>query len=124
MTPFLLTILIWGGVHLNDITLISPVYHQDELFGYVASLVHHVDVGGGAPASIGAFREVYQEGIIIPPVKLVQGGEIVPDIFRLVLATDPLPARDGGRLSGSVGGQQYRRAPAERTTEPGGGARN
>ena len=75
-----------GGVHLNDITLISPLYHQDEIFGYVASLVHHVDVGGGAPASIGAFREVYQEGIIIPPVKLVQGGEIVPDIFRLVLA--------------------------------------
>ena len=75
-----------GGVHLNDITLISPVYYQDELFGYVASLVHHVDVGGGAPASIGAFREVYQEGIIIPPVKLVEGGEIVPDIFRLVLA--------------------------------------
>ncbi len=75
-----------GGVHLNDITLISPVYDQDELFGYVASLVHHVDVGGGAPASIGAFREVYQEGIIIPPVRLVQGGEIVPDIFRLVLA--------------------------------------
>ena len=75
-----------GGVHLNDITLISPVYDQDELFGYVASLVHHVDVGGGAPASIGAFREIYQEGIIIPPVRLVQGGEIVSDIFRLVLA--------------------------------------
>ena len=97
-----------GGVHLNDITLISPVYHhpvhqngsgytgvQDsnareerkaELFGYVANLAHHVDVGGGAPASIGAFREVYQEGIIIPPVKFVQGGEIVPDVFRLVLS--------------------------------------
>ena len=74
-----------GGVHLNDITLMSPVYHQDELFGYVASLAHHVDVGGGAPASIGAFREVFQEGIIIPPVKLVQRGEIVDDVFRLVL---------------------------------------
>ncbi len=75
-----------GGVHLNDITLISPVYHNDALFGYVANLAHHVDVGGGAPASIGAFREVYQEGVIIPPVKLVQGGEIVEDIFQLVLA--------------------------------------
>ncbi len=74
-----------GGVHLNDITLISPVF-TGELFGYVASLAHHVDVGGGAPASIGAFREVFQEGIIIPPVKLVQRGIIVPDIFRLVLA--------------------------------------
>ena len=75
-----------GGVHLNDITLISPVYHQDELFGYVANLAHHVDVGGGAPASIGAFQQVYQEGIIIPPVKLVQGGEISSDIFELIIA--------------------------------------
>lgn len=74
------------GVHLNDITLISPIYHSDELVGYVASLAHHVDVGGGAPASVGAFREVYQEGIIIPPVKLVQNGQLVDDIFRLVLA--------------------------------------
>jgi N-methylhydantoinase B len=75
-----------GGVHLNDITLISPVYHQGRRIGYVASLAHHVDVGGGAPASIGAFREVYQEGVIIPPVRLVAGGAIVDDVFRLVLA--------------------------------------
>ena len=75
-----------GGVHLNDITLISPVFHQDALVGYVASLAHHVDVGGGAPASIGAFREIYQEGIIIPPVKFVRGGEINRDVFDLVLA--------------------------------------
>lgn len=74
------------GVHLNDITLISPIYHNNALVGYVASLAHHVDVGGGAPASVGAFREVYQEGIIIPPVKLVQNGQIVDDVFRLVLA--------------------------------------
>jgi N-methylhydantoinase B len=74
------------GAHLNDITLISPVHHRGRLFGYVANLAHHVDVGGGAPASIGTFREVYQEGVIIPPVKLVRGGEIVADVFRLVLA--------------------------------------
>jgi len=75
-----------GGVHLNDITLISPVHYNDTMFGYVANLAHHVDVGGGAPASIGAFQEVFQEGIIIPGVKLVQGGQIVDDVFRLVLA--------------------------------------
>ena len=75
-----------GGVHLNDITLISPVFHRGNLVGYVASLAHHVDVGGGAPASIGAFREIYQEGIIIPPVKFVRGGEINRDVFDLVLA--------------------------------------
>ena len=75
-----------GGAHLNDISLISPVYCGDELFGYVANVAHHVDVGGGAPASVGAFQEVFQEGVIIPPVKLVSGGAIVPDVFSLVLA--------------------------------------
>lgn len=74
-----------GGVHLNDVALISPAYHDGELFGYVADIAHHVDVGGGAPASIGAFQEVYQEGVNIPPVKLVVGGEINDDVFRLVL---------------------------------------
>ncbi|MCP9488106.1 MAG: hydantoinase B/oxoprolinase family protein [Gaiellaceae bacterium MAG52_C11] len=75
-----------SGVHLNDISLISPVHHDGELLGYVANLAHHVDVGGGAPASIGAFREVFQEGVIIPPVKVVEGGRIVEDVFALILA--------------------------------------
>ena len=75
-----------SGVHLNDISLISPVHHDGRLLGYVANLAHHVDVGGGAPASIGAFREVFQEGVIIPPVKVVEGGRIVDDVFDLILA--------------------------------------
>ena len=75
-----------SGVHLNDVSLISPVHHEGELLGYVANLAHHVDVGGGAPASVGAFREVFQEGVIIPPVRLVAGGRVVPDVFALVLA--------------------------------------
>ncbi len=75
-----------GGVHLNDISLIAPVHAGGRLLGYVTNLAHHVDVGGGAPASIGAFREVYQEGVIIPPVKVVEAGRLVPDVFRLLLA--------------------------------------
>ncbi len=75
-----------GGVHLNDISLIGPVHWKGQLVGYTACLAHHVDVGGGAPASVGAFQEVFQEGVIIPAVKLVKGGEIVDDVFRLVLA--------------------------------------
>ena len=75
-----------GGVHLNDISLIGPVHWNGTLAGYTACLAHHVDVGGGAPASVGAFQEVFQEGVIIPAVKLVKGGEIVDDVFRLVLA--------------------------------------
>jgi len=75
-----------GGVHLNDVTVIAPVWQDGAVLGFLANLVHHVDVGGGAPASIGAFQEVYQEGVIIPVVKLVSGGEIVDDVFRLMLA--------------------------------------
>ena len=75
-----------GGVHLNDIALISPIFYDGDVVGYVASLAHHVDVGGGAPASIGAFREIYQEGVIIPPVKFMVEGQINRDVFDLVLA--------------------------------------
>jgi N-methylhydantoinase B len=75
-----------AGVHLNDVSLISPVFAEGRLLGYVANLAHHVDVGGGAPASIGAFRELFQEGVIIPPVKVVAEGRIVDDVFDLILA--------------------------------------
>lgn len=75
-----------GGVHLNDIAVIAPVYFQDTLWGYVANLAHHVDVGGGAPASVGAFQEVYQEGVIIPPVLIMENNAICEDVFRLILS--------------------------------------
>src|SRR5437879_799498 len=75
-----------GGVHLNDITVIAPVHDQGAVVGYLATLAHHVDVGGGAPASVAAFREVFQEGVIIPPVRLVEAGRMVDDVFRLILA--------------------------------------
>jgi N-methylhydantoinase B len=87
-----------GGVHLNDITLVAPVHHESELVGYVANLAHHVDVGGGAPASIGAFREVFQEGVIIPGVRVVERGEVVDDVFRLVLAQIRSKHETGGDL--------------------------
>ena len=75
-----------GGSHLNDVTVFGPIHHKGELIGYVASLAHHVDVGGGAPASIGPFQEIFQEGVIIPPTKLVKRGNINDDVFKLLLA--------------------------------------
>ena len=75
-----------SGAHLNDIVVVAPFLHEGEIHGYFGNLAHHVDVGGGAPASVGAFRELYQEGVVIPPVKMVREGEIVDDVFRLVLA--------------------------------------
>ena len=71
-------------MHLNDITLITPVFHGGALFGYVANIAHHVDVGGGAPGSIGVSSEIYQEGLVIPPVRFVKGGQIDRDLFAMI----------------------------------------
>ena len=87
---------------MNDVTLISPVYYGSEIFGYLASLAHHVDVGGGAPASIGAFREIYQEGIVIPPVKLVKEGALDEDILRFFLANVRAKQETSGDLRAQV----------------------
>ena len=107
-----------SGVHLNDVSLVSPVRHEGELLGYVANLAHHVDVGGGAPASIGAFREVFQEGVIIPPVRLVASGRIVPDVFALVLAQIRSKHETAGDLRAQIAanatGVRRLRALAER----------
>src|SRR4029079_17640008 len=91
-----------SGVHLNDVSLISPVHCEGELLGYVANLAHHVDVGGGAPGAIGAFREVFQEGVIVPPVKLVEGGKIVDDVFRLILAQIRSKHETGGDFRAQI----------------------
>ena len=91
-----------GGVHLNDITVIAPVFCQGTLFGYVANLAHHVDVGGGAPASVGAFREVFQEGVIIPAVRLVEDEVIIDDVFRLILAQIRSKRETAGDLRAQV----------------------
>jgi len=72
--------------HLNDIFLITPFFFDGKLLGFVCNICHHVDVGGGAPASIGAFQEVYQEGIILPVVKLVAAGKVDEDLWKMVLA--------------------------------------
>ncbi len=88
--------------HLNDIFLISPLFHAGRLLGFVANCCHHVDVGGGAPASIGAFREVYQEGIVLPVVKLVSRGEVVQDLWKMILANVRAVKEVGGDLRSQI----------------------
>lgn len=75
-----------GMVHLNDISLISPLYYHGEVFGFAANIAHHVDVGGRAPGSLGVSTEIYQEGIIIPGVKILKSGEIDEDFHKLIMA--------------------------------------
>jgi len=76
-----------SGTHLPDITLVAPAYEGEDLLGYVVNKAHHSDVGGKAPGSLpGDASEIYQEGLIIPPVRLVRKGEIVNDILKLILS--------------------------------------
>ncbi len=74
-----------GPGHLNDMTLVSPVFHQGQVFALVANLAHHVDVGGYAPGSMPfGVWETFQEGIQIPPIKIVRKGEVVEDVLELI----------------------------------------
>ena len=75
-----------GGTHLPDITLVSGVFLKGRLLFYVASRAHHSDVGGMSPGSMPPLaKEIYQEGIRIPPVKLLKAGKINQDVWDLVL---------------------------------------
>jgi N-methylhydantoinase B len=89
-----------GGTHLPDITLVSPVFAlgADRPFAYVASRAHHADVGGMVPGSMPVAREIFQEGLIIPPLRLLRGGEPQQEIFDLLLANVRTPQERLGDL--------------------------
>ena len=74
-----------GASHLNDITCISPVFAGGRLLGFLANMAHHVDVGGSSPASLGVSRELFQEGIIIPPTRVATGGKVDHNVLNLLL---------------------------------------
>jgi N-methylhydantoinase B len=76
-----------GGAHLPDITVVGPIYSGERLIGYIANRAHHADVGGMEPGSMpGRSSEIFQEGLVIPPVKLYRRGELARDVMALVLA--------------------------------------
>ncbi len=96
-----------GGTHLPDITLVSPVFDVSEvLLGFVASRAHHADVGGMTPGSMPVSREIFQEGLIIPPVRLMQAGSINQEILDLLLANVRTPVERSGDLWAQIAANQ------------------
>jgi N-methylhydantoinase B len=94
-----------GGTHLPDITLVMPVFAAQSpapLF-YVATRAHHADVGGYYPGSMGLCREIFQEGLRIPPVKIVNRGNVVRDVLQLLLANVRTPLEREGDLASQIG---------------------
>lgn len=92
-----------GGTHLPDITLVTCLHHGGVPIAYLAARAHHADVGGMAAGSMPLAREIYQEGLRIPPVRLLRSGERVEDIWRLLLANVRTPQERAGDLAAQLG---------------------
>src|SRR5689334_22617443 len=94
-----------GGTHLPDITMVLPVfldrYSAPAL--YVANRAHHADVGGSFAGSMGPANEIFQEGIRIPPVRIVRGGEVCNEIMDIILLNLRTPDERRGDLDSQIG---------------------
>lgn len=92
-----------GGAHLPDIIVISPVFFESRLWGFVANLAHHSDVGGIAPGSVpGNTTEIFQEGIRIPSVMLFKEGVLQEDLLKMILANVRTPEERKGDLNAQI----------------------
>ncbi len=88
-----------GGMHLPDVFVLKPIFHQGERIAFAATICHQTDVGGRVAGSNAAdSTEIYQEGLRIPPVKMYDRGEPNETLFRLIEKNVRLPVRVLGDL--------------------------
>ncbi len=93
-----------GGAHMPEHTVIKPVYSNGEIFGFVANIAHLAEIGGMAPGSFAATAtDVYQEGLRVPPVKLMKGGEYVQDVWKMIMANHRTPTHSWGDFHAMIG---------------------
>ena len=96
-----------GGTHLPDISVVAPVFSRSgRLAGFVANRAHHADVGGRYPGSMGPSTDAYQEGVIIPPLRLYQSGRLNDAILELFLRNVRTPQERRGDLQAQLGALQ------------------
>ena len=95
-----------GGTHLPDITLVSPIFLDGDLLGFAANRAHHADVGGITPGSMPISTDVHQEGILIPPSKLVIDGELNDELWTRVMSEVRTPAERAGDLRAQLAANQ------------------
>ena len=92
-----------GGTHLPDITLVAPVFDDDKTLAfYVANRAHHADVGGMSPGSMPLSTSIYQEGIILPPVKIVEKGKVDRKIMDIFLSNVRTPEEREGDFAAQI----------------------
>jgi N-methylhydantoinase B/oxoprolinase/acetone carboxylase alpha subunit len=91
-----------GGTHLPDITLIAPLFRNGKIAFFIANRAHHSDVGGMQAGSMPLASEIFQEGLIIPPLKLVKRNNIDQEIMSFILANVRTPTERRGDLLAQI----------------------
>ena len=102
-----------GGTHLPDVTMVSPVFAEGGArgrrarpIGFVASRAHQADIGGSAPGSMPVARELIQEGLVIPPLRIMRAGEPVEETLALVLRNVRTPDERRGDFAAQIAAQR------------------
>ncbi|RSK54593.1 hydantoinase B/oxoprolinase family protein [Bacillus canaveralius] len=90
------------GTHLNDITVISPVFYQEELVGFTANRAHWLDVAGQDPGFSMNATEIYQEGLRIPPMKIYDAGVPRKDVINLITTNSRFSEAALGDLNAQI----------------------
>jgi len=85
-----------GGTHLPDVTLVAPFFWEGSIAGFLANRAHHADIGGMAPGSMPPSEELHQEGLIIPPLRLVTAGRLNEEVYALILRNVRTPEERRG----------------------------
>lgn len=94
---------VGGGSHLPDLTLTSPVFVDGRVVAFVANTAHHSDIGGKVAGSeSGDCTSIFQEGLRLPPVKLMAGGELRQDILDIVLLNSRTPLHREGDIKAQI----------------------
>jgi N-methylhydantoinase B len=92
-----------GGTHLNDFRLVRPLMRHGKLFAWLASVGHWLDIGGNVPGGYNPqATECFQEGVLIPPVKLFRAGVLQQDVVDILQANSRLPRSNWGDLNGQL----------------------
>ena len=104
-----------GGQHLPDIVAYQAVFYQGRRIGFVGTLCHHLDVGGSSPGSYGSSAtEIFQEGLRIPPVKLIEAGRLIEPIRAIILQNVRQPELLWGDLQSQIASLNVGAAGIER----------
>ena len=92
-----------GGTHLNDFRLVRPLMRGGKVFAWIASVGHWLDIGGAVPGNYNPkATESFQEGVRIPPVKLMRAGVLQQDVVDILAANSRVPQSNWGDLNGQI----------------------